>query len=93
MAETPGLQEGQDRLVTEVLRYCATHLVEHTDDVQVTYEPGDRALYRVTVHEDDTERIIGRGGRIARALRAMGKAAATKSGVHAFIRIGDEREY
>jgi len=92
MAEAPELEDGQDRLVTEVLRYCAQALVEHTDEVRVTFEAGDRNLYRLTVHPDDTGRIIGRGGRVARALRAIGKAAAAKSGVHAFIRIGDERE-
>lgn len=78
--------------MTDVLRYCAEALVEHTDEVKVTFEQGDRNLYRVTVHPDDTGRIIGRGGRIARALRSIGKAAAAKSDVHAFIRIGDERE-
>jgi uncharacterized protein len=92
MGEAPGLQEGQDGLVTEVLSYTASQLVEHADEVRVSFEPGEPPIYRLLVHEDDLGRIIGRNGRTARALRGVARAAAAKSGVRVMIRIGDDED-
>jgi uncharacterized protein len=92
MGEAPGLQEGQDGLVTEVLSYAASQLVEHADEVRVSFEPGEPPIYRLLVHEDDLGRIIGRNGRTARALRGVARAAAAKSGVRVMIRIGDDED-
>lgn len=92
MGDIQDLQDGQDRVVTETLSYAATNLVAHADDVRVSFEPGDPPIYRLLVHEDDIGRIIGRNGRTARAIRGITRAAASKSGVRAMIRIGDEPE-
>lgn len=92
MGDLQELHDGQDRVVTETLSYAATHLVEHPDEVRVSFEPGDPPIYRLLVHEDDLGRIIGRNGRTARAIRGITRAAATKHGVRAIIRIGDEPE-
>ena len=45
--------------------------------VEVLEEDGDVVL-EVTVAPDDLGRVIGRGGRIANALRSVARAAATK---------------
>lgn len=92
MGEASEPLEGQDGLVTEVLSYAATHLVDHVDQVSVSFEPGDPPIYRLLVHEDDLGRIIGRNGRTARALRGIARAAAAKSGVRVMIRIGDDED-
>jgi predicted RNA-binding protein YlqC (UPF0109 family) len=58
-------------------------LVEHADQVAVDEVDEDGTLViRLRVAPDDVGRVIGRGGRIARALRTVVRAA----GVH-----GDRR--
>lgn len=63
----------------ELVEYLVRALVEAPDEVAVEEleENGDVVL-EVTVAEDDLGRVIGRGGRIANALRTVARAAATK---------------
>ena len=63
----------------ELVEYLVRALVEAPDQVEVEEleENGDVVL-EVTVAEDDLGRVIGRGGRIANALRTVARAAATK---------------
>jgi predicted RNA-binding protein YlqC (UPF0109 family) len=65
--------------VRELVEYLVRALVEAPDEVEVeeVEENGDVVL-EVTVAEDDLGRVIGRGGRIANALRTVARAAATK---------------
>jgi predicted RNA-binding protein YlqC (UPF0109 family) len=64
----------------ELVEFLARTLVEDPDAVSVeeVEENGDIVL-EVTVAEDDLGRVIGRGGRIANALRTVAKAAATRA--------------
>ena len=64
----------------ELVELLARSLVEDPDAVSVeeVEENGDVVL-EVTVAEDDLGRVIGRGGRIANALRTVAKAAATRA--------------
>jgi predicted RNA-binding protein YlqC (UPF0109 family) len=59
----------------ELVEYLARRLVEKPDDVRVEEdeEDGDLVL-RLYVDGDDLGRVIGRGGRIARALRTLVRA-------------------
>jgi hypothetical protein len=67
----------------ELVEYLARRLVEHADQVAVDEIDEDGTLViRLRVAPDDVGRVIGRGGRIARALRTVVRAA----GVH-----GDRR--
>ena len=68
---------------TKLVEYLARRLVEHEDQVAVDEVDEDGTLViRLRVAPDDLGRVIGRGGRIARALRTVVRAA----GVH-----GDRR--
>jgi len=59
----------------ELVDYLARRLVEHGDQVKVEEVDEDGALViRLHVAPDDLGRVIGRGGRIARALRALVRA-------------------
>jgi predicted RNA-binding protein YlqC (UPF0109 family) len=64
----------------ELVEFLARSLVEDPEAVRVeeVEENGDIVL-EVTVAEDDLGRVIGRGGRIANALRTVAKAAATRA--------------
>jgi uncharacterized protein len=64
-------------VLAEALEHLVKGIVEHPDDVQVR----DRTLRRgrvleVRVHPDDLGKVIGRGGRTARALRTVVGAVA-----------------
>ncbi len=62
----------------ELVEFLARALVEDPDSVQVeeVEENGDLVL-EVTVGGDDLGRLIGRGGRVANAIRTVAKAAST----------------
>ena len=64
----------------ELVEFLARALVEDPDSVQVSEleENGDLVL-EVTVGGDDLGRLIGKGGRVANAIRTVAKAAATRA--------------
>jgi predicted RNA-binding protein YlqC (UPF0109 family) len=62
--------------------------VDNTDAVEVTAVQGERGLVlRLRVDPEDMGKVIGRGGRTARALRTMVRAAGTRAGLSAFVEI------
>jgi hypothetical protein len=62
----------------ELVEFVCRALVEDPDSVQVTEveENGDLVL-EVTVGPEDLGRLIGKGGRVANAIRTVAKAAST----------------
>jgi predicted RNA-binding protein YlqC (UPF0109 family) len=74
--------------VRELVEFLVRALVENPGEVQVEEleENGDVVL-EVTVAEDDLGRVIGRGGRIANALRTVARAAATKEDCRVIVEI------
>ena len=65
----------------ELIEYIARGLVAQPDDVGVTQVPSGRlTLYEITVAEDDVGKIIGRQGKVIRAIRTLVKASATRHG-------------
>jgi uncharacterized protein len=68
--------------VKEVLEYLARNLVDDPDAVSVTEVHGDdgRVHLQLRVAPDDMGKVIGRGGRTARAIRGVIRAASTRSG-------------
>jgi len=64
----------------QLVEFLARALVEDPDSVQVeeVEENGDLVL-EVTVGPDDLGRLIGKGGRVANAIRTLAKAASTSS--------------
>ncbi|MBK5233826.1 MAG: KH domain-containing protein [Thermoleophilia bacterium] len=63
----------------EMLLFLTRSLVEDPDAVQVEEleEDGD-LIYEIAVGQDDLGRVIGKGGRVANAIRTVAKAAAVK---------------
>jgi len=59
----------------ELVEYLARRLVERDDQVEVEeVEEDDALVIRLPVASEDLGRVIGRGGRIARALRTLVRA-------------------
>jgi uncharacterized protein len=65
--------------VTELLEFLVRALVEDPEAVVVEEleEDGD-LVYEITVAEEDLGRVIGKGGRVANAIRTIAKAAAVR---------------
>ncbi len=65
--------------MTELLEFLVKALVEDPSAVVVEEleEDGD-LVYEISVAEDDLGRVIGKGGRIANAIRTIAKAAAVR---------------
>ena len=65
----------------DLLEYLVRSLVENPDGVVITEEAsGDSVVFSVSVDKDDMGRIIGKQGKIARAIRVVMRSAATKAG-------------
>jgi predicted RNA-binding protein YlqC (UPF0109 family) len=76
--------------VKEFLEFLARSLVDHPDDVRVeATENNGTVVLRLSVHPDDVGKVIGKQGRIARALRTVVKASAVKDGKQATVEIID----
>jgi len=77
--------------VRELLEYLAREIVDDPDAVEITEAAGERGvLFTLRVAQDDMGKVIGRGGRTARAIRTVMKAAAIRAGVpHVHVEIAD----
>ncbi|MCE5254788.1 MAG: KH domain-containing protein [Actinomycetia bacterium] len=74
----------------ELLEFLARSLVDHPEQVRVEEtESSDGVLLRLTVAKEDLGKVIGKEGRIARALRTVVKASAVKDGKQATVEIVD----
>ena len=64
----------------ELVRYIAKKLVDNPGDVKVNQrEEDDAYVIELTVAPDDMGKVIGKQGRIAKAIRTVVKAASAKS--------------
>lgn len=63
----------------ELVRIIATSLVDHPEQVEVTEKETEKALVvELKVAPEDMGKVIGKQGRIAKSIRTVVKAAATK---------------
>ena len=64
----------------ELVRYIAENLVEHPEDVTVSsHEEEDGTVtIELSVPQSEMGKVIGRQGRIAKAIRTVVKAAGVK---------------
>ena len=74
----------------ELLEQIAKGLVDEPDSVSVTVVEngnGGVTVYHLHVAENDMGRVIGKQGRIAKAIRTVVKARATKDGTRVQVEI------
>jgi hypothetical protein len=65
--------------VAELLEFLARKLVDSPDEVRVErVEEDDTVVLRLHVAEEDLGKVIGRQGRIARALRTIVRAGSVR---------------
>ena len=74
--------------MVELVRYIARSLVEKPDAVDVReVETADSVVIELRVDADDMGKVIGKQGRIAKAIRTLVKAATVKDEKPVFVEI------
>lgn len=72
----------------ELVSAIAKSLVEHPDAVQVTESLSNgTTVIQLKVAPEDMGKVIGKQGRIAKAIRTVVKAAATKANAKVVVEI------
>ncbi len=72
----------------ELVELLAKSLVDNPDQVSVNVVDSDKSLVlELRVAPDDMGKVIGKQGRIAKAMRAIVKAAATRQGKKVVVEI------
>jgi predicted RNA-binding protein YlqC (UPF0109 family) len=75
--------------MSAMVEFVARNLVDNDDAVQVTFqERGQAVEVRLAVDPEEMGKVIGRQGRVAKALRGLLVAAATRSGKRVNLEIG-----
>jgi predicted RNA-binding protein YlqC (UPF0109 family) len=73
----------------ELVESIAKALVDHPDDVRVTeVENGPSLTLKLEVHADDMGKVIGKQGRIAKAIRSVVNAAGANQNKRIQLEIG-----
>jgi predicted RNA-binding protein YlqC (UPF0109 family) len=77
-------------LMKDILLFIVTSIVEKPDKVSVTEEETDGVInFIVTVDKDDMGKIIGKGGKVIKAIRNVLKIPAIKSNKKIFISLSE----
>ena len=72
----------------ELVETIAKALVDNPDEVRVTEVTGDGIVeIKLQVAQSDMGKVIGRGGKIAKAIRTVVKAASSKDDRKVFVDI------
>lgn len=72
----------------ELVELIAKALVDHPEAVDVSQVDGERStIVELRVSPEDMGKVIGKQGRIAKAIRALVKAAAMRDGKRVVVEI------
>jgi len=76
----------------ELVEILAKALVDQPEKVMVDMVEKDKSIViELRVAPEDMGKVIGKQGRIAKAIRTVVKAAAIKSGERVYVDITDDR--
>ena len=74
----------------ELVEFMVKSLVDQPDEVSVNVIEGEKSTtLELHVSQDDIGKVIGKQGRIAKAIRTILSASATKDGKRAVLEILD----
>ena len=73
-----------------LVRTLVEPIVEYKDDLEIVEsEQADGLLVEIRVNDEDTGKVIGRGGRVIKSIRTLARAAAARSGEHVDVELLD----
>ena len=77
--------------VTDLVHSLVEQIVDEPEAVAVdfVYQGSDKIEVQITVAEGDIGKVIGRQGRIIKAIRTLARAAASQCGLHAEVELAD----
>ena len=79
-------------MLADALEHLVSGIVDHPEDVRVSSRSMRRGqMLEVRVNPEDLGRVIGRGGRTARALRTVVKALSPRGSVRVDV-VDPDRE-
>ena len=79
--------------MTELVKYIVLQFAEKKDEVEFFEEEVDNVVtITVVLNEEDMGKVIGRQGKIAKAMRTIVKSAAAKSGKKYNVEIKEKGE-
>ena len=74
----------------ELVEYMVNSLVDHPEQVEIKEIEGEKStILELKVTREDIGKVIGKHGRIARAIRTILNASATKTGKRIVLEILD----
>ena len=75
--------------LAELVRLLVVQIVDEPDEVEVTGSLTDEegVLVEISVAEDDIGKVIGRQGRIIKAIRTLTRAAALQADLHVEVEL------
>ncbi len=77
----------------DLIKYIVNQLAENKDSVEyLTTENGDLVNITIVLEPEDMGKVIGRQGKIAKAMRTIVKSASAKSGKKYNIEIKEKGE-
>lgn len=77
----------------DTLLFLLQSIVDHPDDIAVTETLDEsRVLLTIRAHEEDIGKIIGKSGRIIKALRDLIKLIATKENAYVDVVLAEEEK-
>ena len=72
----------------ELIEYIAKAIVDKPEEVKVTKVPSENGIIlKLQVAPEDTGKVIGKEGRIAKAMRTLLRVAAIRKGTRATLEI------
>lgn len=72
----------------DLILVIAKALVDHPDEVRIHMKDDDRTtIYELSVHSEDVGKVIGKQGRIAKAMRTVVTSASVKSSKRVIVDI------
>jgi hypothetical protein len=84
----PDAESGASVDICELIRFVSKNLVDEPEEVHVTLvEERFANVYELEVEEEDLGKVIGRGGKTARAIRTLVNAVAPRSRKRTLVEI------
>lgn len=75
----------------QLLEYIIPNIVNHPEEVVITQEESNGLItLSIKVNPEDMGRVIGKSGKVIKAIRQIGRIVAIKKGVRVNIDVLDE---
>ena len=75
--------------LASLVEVMVTPLVDHQDELEITVDQPDESniLIEIRVNDEDAGKVIGRQGRIIKAIRTLSRAAAAPMDAHVDVEL------